>query len=156
LSSPWRLGVIADTHGLLRPEALTALRGCDHILHAGDIGNAAILEALAALAPVTAVRGNNDAGPWAAALPESATLTFGDTTIFLLHDRKQLPSPPPLTQVVIAGHSHRPSVTEEAGVLFLNPGSAGPRRFSLPISLALLTLGGDQPQAELVTLGPNR
>lgn len=98
------------------------------------------------------MRGNNDTGPWATALPETVTLTFGDTTLFLLHDRKQLPAPPPAAQVVIAGHSHRPTVTEESGVLFLNPGSAGPRRFSLPISLALLTLGNDKPHAELITL----
>lgn len=119
---------------------MAALRGCDHILHAGDIGSAEVLDELAALAPVTAVRGNNDTDDWATALPETATVTFGSTTLFLLHDLKQLPPQAPEARVVITGHSHRPVATDAGGILFLNPGSAGPRRFRLPVTVAELTV----------------
>jgi putative phosphoesterase len=149
-----RIGVISDTHGLVRPEALRALRGVEIVVHAGDIGTPDVLEALRALAPVVAVRGNNDRGAWARALPERVTREMNGQRVHVLHDVSEL-SLDPVTAgvaVVIAGHSHRPSMAERDGVLFLNPGSAGPRRFTLPISLATLTLGGGRPRARLITL----
>src|SRR5688572_27956527 len=112
-----RIGLISDTHGLLRPQALAALAGVDRIIHAGDIGNAQILEALASIAPVDAVRGNNDRGPWAQAVPHSLRLAFNGVAIHLLHDLKELKGALPPVQVVIAGHSHKPMVREEDGVL---------------------------------------
>ena len=145
-----RIGLISDTHGLLRPQALAALAGVDRIIHAGDIGNAGILEALAAIAPVDAVRGNNDSGPWAAAIAHSQTLEFGGLRIFLLHDINELKGRMPPVQVVIAGHTHKPLVHEQDGVLRLNPGSAGPRRFSLPISVAELLVDGDKVSARII------
>lgn len=149
-----KIGVIADTHGLLRPEALSALQGCDHILHAGDIGKPEILQTLGQLAPLQVVRGNNDTQPWAAALPERLRLTFGDLTLYLLHDLKELQLDPLRAGVdlVISGHSHKPAQVERDGVLFFNPGSAGPRRFKLPVSLGLLWLDGRSVRSELVTL----
>ena len=150
-----RVGVISDTHGLLRPEAVEALRGSDLILHAGDIGSPAVLEALAAVAPVQAVRGNNDVEPWALAVPETLTLELAGHRIHLLHDAKQL-ALDPLREgiaVLIAGHSHKPLCERREGVLHLNPGSAGPRRFSLPVSVAMLELHADGIECELVTLG---
>ncbi len=135
-----RIGLISDTHGLLRPEALAALAGSDRIVHAGDIGGAHILEALQAIAPVTAVRGNNDIGAWARALPEAATLAAGDIAIHVLHDVNALRGDPDAEgwRVVVAGHSHRPLVQERSAVLYVNPGSAGPRRFTLPVSVGWL------------------
>jgi putative phosphoesterase len=132
-----RIGVIADTHGLLRPEALEFLQGADHILHAGDIGGARILEDLRAIAELSAVRGNNDAGAWAASLPHSLAIDLGAVTIYLIHDRTELRvrPPPDGTCVVISGHSHRPLLESRDGRLFMNPGSAGRRRFKLPISI---------------------
>ena len=149
-----KIGVIADTHGLLRPEALRALQGCDHILHAGDIGKPEILQTLGQLAPLQVVRGNNDTQPWAAALPERLHLTFGDLTLYLLHDLKELQLDPLSAGIdlVISGHSHKPAQVERDGVLFFNPGSAGPRRFKLPVSLGLLWLDGRSVRSELVTL----
>lgn len=137
-----RIGLISDTHGLLRPQALDALRGCDHILHGGDIGGPQLLDALAALAPVTAVRGNNDEGPWAQALDEAVTLRFGAVAVHVVHDLATL-AIDPLAQgvrVVVSGHSHRPGVRESAGVLYVNPGSAGRRRFRLPVALGELVV----------------
>ena len=150
-----RVGVLSDTHGLLRPEAVEALRGSDLILHAGDIGSPALLEALAALAPVQAVRGNNDVEPWAQAVPETLTLELAGHRIHLLHDLKQLALDPPRAgiAVLIAGHSHQPLCERREGVLHLNPGSAGPRRFRLPVSVARLELRADGVAAELVMLG---
>lgn len=150
-----RVGVLSDTHGLLRPEAVEALRGSELILHAGDIGSPALLAALAALAPVQAVRGNNDVEPWAQAVPETRTLQLAGHRIHLLHDVKQLALDPQREgiAVLIAGHSHRPLCERREGVLHLNPGSAGPRRFSLPVSVARLELRADGVAAELVTLG---
>ncbi len=149
-----RVGVIADTHGLLRPQALAFLRGCDAILHAGDIGKPEVLAELGALAPLTAVRGNNDHGPWAAAVPETATVRFDDVAVYVLHDRAELRhAPAPRgTRVVVAGHSHQPLVEERAGVLHLNPGSAGPRRFRLPIAVAELAIDGGDVRARIVEL----
>ena len=136
------VGVISDTHGLLRPEALSALAGSAHILHAGDIGDPAVLEALSRIAPVTAVRGNNDNGPWASKLRETELVHIADTRIYVIHDLAQLDIDPAAQSigVVIAGHSHRPTQRIEDGVLYLNPGSAGPRRFKLPVTLARLAL----------------
>ncbi len=144
LSGNVNVGVISDTHGLLRPEALSALAGSCHILHAGDIGDAAVLEELGRLAPVTAVRGNNDKGPWADKLRETELLEIAGTRIYVIHDLAQLDIDPAAEGigVVIAGHSHKPAQRMEGGVLYLNPGSAGPRRFNLPVTVARLALPG--------------
>jgi uncharacterized protein len=133
------LGIVSDTHGLLRDELLAALQGVDLILHAGDIGSRATLEGLQALAPVLAVRGNVD-GSWAAALPETAVAEVGACSLYLLHDLQCLDLDPAAAgfQAVISGHTHQPAIYQRQGVLYLNPGSAGPRRFSLPITSALL------------------
>ena len=149
-----RIGVISDTHGLLRPEAVRALRGSALIVHAGDIGTPAVLEALRAIAPVVAVRGNNDQGSWARALRETETVDVAGARLHVVHDVKELALDPAAAgvDVVIAGHSHKPAITLRDGVLFLNPGSAGPRRFTLPVSVATLALGGPKPRARLVTL----
>lgn len=137
-----RIGLISDTHGLLRPEALAFLRGCEHIVHGGDIGDARILEALAAIAPLTAVRGNNDRDAWAEVMPEMALIELGGVRLYAIHDLAQLDIDPVAAgiRVVVAGHSHRPRVEERDGVLYVNPGSAGPRRFRLPISAAELKI----------------
>lgn len=149
------IGLISDTHGLLRPEALAALQGCAHILHAGDIGDPRVLEELRRLAPVTAVCGNNDVEAWAAAIAETATLELGGRRLYLLHDRKALDFDPAARgiAVVISGHSHRPGVETRTGVLYVNPGSAGPRRFRLPVSVGRLRLGADGLRAEILPLG---
>src|SRR5262245_52735397 len=145
------VGVIADTHGLLRPEAVAALRGVDMIVHAGDIGSAAIL---AELGPVVAVRGNNDRDRWAAAIPEIATAEIAGARLYVIHDLKTLSGDPAKlgADVIISGHSHQPRVLQQSGYMLLNPGSAGPRRFSLPISVARLHLGSAAPRAEIVEL----
>jgi uncharacterized protein len=150
------IGIISDTHGLLRPEALDALRGVNHILHAGDVGDPAILDALRALAPVTAIRGNIDAGGPCSHLPETEVVTLHSQTFYMLHDRQALDLDPSAAgfAAVISGHSHRPLIEWRHGVLYMNPGSAGPRRFSLPISLGLLTIRGASLEPELVTLRP--
>jgi uncharacterized protein len=149
-----RVGVISDTHGLLRPEARAALAGVDHIVHAGDIGDPAILEALAAIAPVTAVRGNNDHGPWAAALPESAVLELDGHVLYVLHDAGQLDLDPAVAgfAAVIAGHSHRPLCEPRGPVLYFNPGSAGPRRFRLPIAVGHLHVDARGVRGEIQLL----
>lgn len=148
------VGVISDTHGLLRPEALEALKGVDLILHAGDIGNSQVLEALQFIAPVIAVRGNNDKGEWAAELPECKVMEIETVNIYMLHDVKEINLNPVSKgfQVVVSGHSHKPSVEERRGVLYVNPGSAGPRRFSLPVSVARLRINGESVIAELIKL----
>jgi putative phosphoesterase len=148
------LGVISDTHGLVRPEALAALAGVERIVHAGDIGAPDVLDALGRIAPVTAVRGNNDRERWAADIPETDVLEIGDVSLYVLHDLHELDLDPRAAgfAAVIAGHSHQPRMEERDGVLYLNPGSAGPRRFKLPISLARLTVTGGRLRAELVTL----
>lgn len=155
MSTPaYELGLISDTHGLLRPEALAALRGCDAILHAGDIGDPAILTALAELAPVTAVRGNNDRDACYEAIPETVTAAFGGVRLHLLHDLKTLALNPSEAgiRIVVSGHSHRPAITERDGVLYINPGSAGPRRFSLPISVGRVQIVSGEVAAEWVEL----
>jgi putative phosphoesterase len=148
------VGVISDTHGLLRPEALAALAGVERIVHAGDIGSPDVLAALERIAPVAAVRGNNDREAWAAGIPETEVVEVGDVSLYVLHDLHELDLDPGAAgfAAVIAGHSHQPRVEERAGVLYLNPGSAGPRRFKLPISVARLTVTGPRVQATLVTL----
>jgi uncharacterized protein len=149
-----RVGLISDTHGLLRAEAVRFLLGCDHIVHAGDIGKASVLEELATIAPVTAIRGNNDNGGWAAALPEAQSLRLGGVSIFVLHDFKELPihRPPHDVQVVVCGHSHKPQVLRQpSGVLVVNPGSAGPRRFKLPVTAADLVIPDDEAFAARIT-----
>jgi putative phosphoesterase len=151
-----RIGLISDTHGLLRPEALDALHGSDHIIHAGDIGDAAILERLRALAPLTAVRGNNDEGPAWKQVPETASVELGGVRIHLLHDLKELALDLAAAgiRVVVAGHSHRPLHQERGGVHYVNPGSAGPRRFSLPVSCGRLLIRGGRIEVELLPLLP--
>ena len=148
------LGVISDTHGLVRPEALKALAGVERIVHAGDIGTPEVLEVLERVAPVTAVRGNNDRGAWAKAIPETEVLELGGVSLYLLHDLHELDLEPRAAgfAAVISGHSHQPKLDERDGVLYLNPGSAGPRRFKLPISLAKLTIDKRRVSAKLVTL----
>ncbi|MFO1079693.1 MAG: metallophosphoesterase family protein [Reyranellaceae bacterium] len=138
-----KLGVISDTHGLLRPEALAALAGVDHILHAGDIGRPEVIVGLQALAPVTAVRGNVDQGAWAAAFPATTRVRLGGRSILLLHSLAELDLDPVAAGIdlVVSGHSHRPKVEAIGPVLYLNPGSAGPRRFRLPVALATLVIG---------------
>jgi len=149
-----RIGLISDTHGLLRPEAVAALQGCAQIIHAGDIGKPQMLDALRVIAPLEAIRGNIDTADWAQVLPERLDLRIGGLTLHVLHDLKQLDIDPLAAgvDVVIAGHSHKPKVERRDGVLYVNPGSAGPRRFSLPISLALLELNDGQAQVELISL----
>jgi putative phosphoesterase len=149
-----RIGLISDTHGLLRPEALAFLRGSDHIVHAGDIGRAAVLQELATLAPVTAVRGNNDREPWAKAVRETEVLKVGEVLIYVLHDLAELDLDPAAAgfRCVVSGHSHRPAVEEREGVLYVNPGSSGPRRFKLPIAVAELQIEGASVAARLVGL----
>ncbi len=146
--------MISDTHGLLRPEAVDALEGSDLIVHAGDVGSAEVLEALSALAPVHAVRGNNDRGDWAERLPESAEIEVGGAWLYVLHGDRELELDPGAAgfAAVIRGHSHQPHLEECDGVIFLNPGSAGPRRFKLPVSLARLVVRNGAVRAELVTL----
>lgn len=150
-----RIGVISDTHGLLRPEALAALEGCARIIHAGDIGKPQLLEALERIAPLEVIRGNVDTGDWATALPDRLELDLGGVRVIVLHDLKELECDPAALGIglVISGHSHKPRVEQRGEVLYLNPGSAGPRRFKLPISLALLDVEGGRMEVELVTLG---
>ena len=157
MSAP-QLGLISDTHGLLRPQAVDALKGCVHIIHAGDIGrhgdHANILDELACIAPVTAVRGNNDHGAWADALPETAQFEFGSIRIHVLHILGELGIDPAAAgvRVVVSGHSHQPKLESRDGVLYVNPGSAGPRRFRLPVCVGRLWVAGGEPRAELIEL----
>lgn len=134
--------MIADTHGLVRPEALAALEGVAAIVHAGDVGGAHVLEALAAIAPVTVVRGNNDDDAFGLTLPERVTVELGGVRVHVVHERADVAIDPAResVRVVVVGHSHRPAIEEAGGVLWLNPGSAGPRRFSLPITVARLVV----------------
>jgi putative phosphoesterase len=151
---PIRVGLISDTHGLLRPEATSFLDGCDHIVHAGDIGHSGILEELRSLAPLTVVRGNNDKGAWADALRESEWLSLGALAVYVIHDISELTLDAESAgiRVVISGHSHKPSVEERGRVLYVNPGSAGPRRFNLPIAIGELWVGGRSVSARVVEL----
>ncbi|GGH16202.1 metallophosphoesterase family protein [Silvibacterium dinghuense] len=150
-----RIGVISDTHGLLRPEAVAALQGVDAILHAGDVGDPAILDALAAIAPVTTIRGNIDRKGSCAELPAIELVEMGGTSIYMLHDRQELDLDPVAAGIaaVISGHSHQPLIEWKKDVLYFNPGSAGPRRFSLPISLGILEIKDGRLEPRLITLG---
>ncbi|HVJ59167.1 MAG TPA: metallophosphoesterase family protein [Burkholderiaceae bacterium] len=150
-----RIALISDTHGLLRPEALDFVRSADHIVHAGDICDPAILEALAAIAPLTAVRGNNDHGAWAERLPATALLPLGDVLLYAIHDLAEIDLDPPAAGVhaVVSGHSHKPLVRTRDGVVYVNPGSAGPRRFKLPISVGESLVADGAVTARTVTLG---
>ena len=149
--SPIRVGLISDTHGLLRPEALAALADSDLLVHAGDIGGAAILTRLSTIARVTAVRGNNDRGSWAERLNQSELFKVGDVCLYAIHDLAELDIEPQAAgvRVVVSGHSHQPRVEERDGVLYVNPGSAGPRRFRLPISIGELIIDGTRVEARL-------
>jgi len=143
------LGVISDTHGLIRPQALELLAGCERIVHAGDVGKPGVLAELGKIAPVIAVRGNNDRGDWAKSLAETEVMEFAGLYLYVLHDLHELDLDPAAAgfRVVISGHSHRPEISHRDAVLYLNPGSAGPRRFKLPVSLALLEVTGGEPAA---------
>ena len=152
--NPKTIGLISDTHGLLRPQALRALEGSDLIIHAGDVGDPEILEALKTLAPVFAVRGNVDTDPWAQALPETEVIEMDRATIYVLHDVHALGLDPAAAgfQIVVSGHSHKPARTERDGVLFLNPGSAGPRRFDLPVTIARLDMSQKPWRVDFIDL----
>lgn len=148
------VGLISDTHGLLRAEAVRALKGSDFIIHAGDVGKPAVLRELSSLAPVTAVRGNVDRGSWASSLPETGVLSVGATLIYVLHDIDELSLDPAAAgfHAVVFGHSHHPEQRQRDGVLLVNPGSAGPRRFGLPITVGRLRVAGTRITADLIGL----
>jgi putative phosphoesterase len=148
------IGIISDTHGLVRPEAIDALRGSDLIVHAGDVGDAQVLKELRVIAPTRAVRGNVDTDPWARVLPETDVVEIASVRLYVLHDRSRLRVEPESAgfAAVIFGHSHRPGAETRDGVLYLNPGSAGPRRFSLPITVARLRIDGTALSHEIIPL----
>jgi len=152
-----RIGVISDTHGLLRPEALAALRGSDYIIHEGDVGDPAILDKLAKIAPVTAVRGNVDHGAWAQKIPATNVLDIGEVSIYVLHSLQELDVNPGAANfaAVISGHSHIPKQEMKNRVLYFNPGSAGPRRFKLPVSVGRLTIENNKIDARILLLETN-
>ena len=149
-----RIGLISDTHGLVRDEALSALEGCRHIIHAGDIDTPEVLVKLRKLAPVTVVRGNNDRGAWAESIPAFEVVEFGAVSIYVRHDESELDIDPVAARfrVMVFGHSHKPVVESRDGVLFVNPGSAGPRRFKLPIAVGELLISGDRVDARIIQL----
>jgi putative phosphoesterase len=150
------IGVISDTHGLVRPEALAALAGVAQVVHAGDVGDAAVLEALSRIAPVTAVRGNNDHGAWADRLPERATLAVAGIRVLVVHEHSGVRAADVAGfDVLVSGHSHRPRIGSHGGVLHVNPGSAGPRRFTLPIAVARLEVADGRVEARIVELTPS-
>lgn len=153
-----RIGLVSDTHGLLRAEARAFLTGCDYIIHGGDVGAAAVLEDLEALAPLIAVRGNNDDGPWADNLRETELVRLGGVFVYVIHDLAQLALDPTALGIraVISGHSHKPLIDERAGVLYINPGSCGPKRFKLPVSIGELLVDGSQVRARIVDLAAMR
>jgi hypothetical protein len=146
-----RIGLISDTHGLMRPQALTALAGVSHILHAGDIGSPEILEQLRTIAPVTAVRGNNDKGSWAMRIAEHEVLQVDGKSLYVLHDLNELDVDPSAAgfSVVVTGHSHKPAISRKGDVLYVNPGSAGPRRFKLPVTVGTLVMEHGAVRAEI-------
>jgi putative phosphoesterase len=149
------VGIISDTHGLLRPEAVDALRGAEHILHAGDVGDAFILDQLGKIAPVTAIRGNVDRGGRCGRLPETELVELDGQSLYMLHDRTALDLDPVAAGItaVISGHSHHPAIEWVKGVLYFNPGSAGPRRFSLPVSVGFLEISESGIEPRLLTIG---
>jgi uncharacterized protein len=152
--SELRVGLLSDTHGLLRAEARAFLSGCDYIIHGGDVGAAAVLEDLEALAPLIAVRGNNDDQPWADHLRDTELIRLGGVFVYVIHDLAQLDIDPAALGIraVISGHSHRPLIDERAGILYINPGSCGPKRFKLPVSIGELLVEGSNVRARLVEL----
>ncbi|TDV60328.1 metallophosphoesterase family protein [Pseudomonas sp. LP_7_YM] len=152
-----KVGLISDTHGLLRPQALEALRDCDYLIHGGDIGKPGILDTLKQIAPLTVVRGNNDTDDaWAADVPSEAVLRVGLVGIYVAHILADVPDTlPPDVRVVVTGHSHKPLQQTRHGMLFINPGSAGPRRFKLPISVGILHIDGLDIRGELIELQPD-
>jgi uncharacterized protein len=152
--NPQRIGLISDTHGLMRPEALAALRDSDLLIHAGDIGKPEVIVALRKIAPLVAIKGNNDTGPWARRLPDIKKITAGNMKLYVIHNVNELDFDPASRgfRVVIAGHSHKPVIQMKDNVLFVNPGSAGPRRFKLPICVARLTIQGKSVEAEIIEL----
>jgi len=146
----FRIGIISDTHGLLRPAAERRLAGVDHIVHAGDIGDPEIVDALRRIAPVTAIRGNVDSGEWARDYPETTRVSLAGKSVYVLHDLKTLRMEPhAAVDVIVSGHSHLPKIETMGSVLYINPGSAGPRRFKLPITLAILELLSDGLRSEI-------
>jgi putative phosphoesterase len=149
-----RVGLVSDTHGLIRPEALDALRDSDLIIHSGDVGNPAVLDALRALAPVRAIRGNNDKGTWACGLPTFDVVEVGNHAIYVLHNLAELDLDPAAAgfTAVVSGHSHKPAIEERGKIIFVNPGSAGPRRFTLPVTVATLALRSRRCEARIVEL----
>jgi uncharacterized protein len=148
------VGIISDTHGLVRPEAVRALKGSELLIHAGDIGNPQVIEQLHEIAPTFVVRGNNDRGAWAADLPVTQVVEVGELLFYVLHEISQLDVDPAVAgfAAVVSGHSHQPSIQFRDGVLYLNPGSAGPRRFSLPVAVARVHVSGRQMRPEIVEL----
>ncbi len=152
------IGVISDTHGLLRPEAFSALQGSDLIIHAGDVGRLEVIEQLKAIAPVTAIRGNIDKAAWADQFPETEVVQVNDTLIYVLHNLKELDldSNAAGFRVVVSGHSHQSKIEEKDGTLYVNPGSAGPRRFKLPIAVGRLTISGESVRSEILPLDISR
>ena len=153
-----RVGLISDTHGLLRPEARAFLMGCDYIVHGGDVGGADILDDLAAIAPLIAVRGNNDTGPWAARLPPTELVRVGSVFFYVIHNLEELDIDPTAAgvRVIVSGHSHKPMIEERDQVLYVNPGSSGPRRFKLPISVGEIIVSGSAVRARIVDLPASR
>jgi hypothetical protein len=153
-----RIGIISDTHGLLRPEAMNQLAGADHIIHAGDIGAPQVIEGLRRIAPTTAIRGNIDAGEWAKDYPDTALVVLGGRAFYVLHNLKEIKLDPAASgfDVVVSGHSHRPKIETKNSVLYVNPGSAGPRRFMLPIALAILTLSDGALLPRILEIAPYR
>jgi hypothetical protein len=152
--SDLRVGLVSDTHGLLRPEARAFLVGCDYIVHGGDVGDPAILDELASMAPLIAVRGNNDKEPWGARLAETELIRIGNIFVYIIHNLEELDIDPVAidVRVVISGHSHKPKVERRDGVVYVNPGSCGPKRFKLPISVGELRVSGSAVEARTVEL----
>jgi putative phosphoesterase len=148
------IGLISDTHGLLRPQAIAALAGVDLIIHAGDIGKPVVLTELKKIAPVAAIKGNNDTGDWAARLPECRSVRVGQHRLYVIHNVHELGFDPASRKfrVVVSGHSHKPAVVEKDGVLFVNPGSPGPRRFKLPVAVGKIFVAGPNVRAEIIEL----
>jgi putative phosphoesterase len=151
-----RIGIISDTHGLLRPEAIKQLAGADHIIHAGDIGGPEVIEGLRRIAPTTAIRGNIDTGEWAKDYPDSELVILGGRALYVLHNLKEIKLDPAASRfdVIISGHSHRPKIETKNRVLYVNPGSAGPRRFKLPIAVAIIALSDGLIVPRILEIAP--
>jgi len=157
-SDDLRVGIISDTHGLFRPEARAFLLGCEYIIHGGDIGRPEILEELAAMAPLIAVRGNNDTQPWAARLRATELMRVGNVFVYVIHNLAELDIDPGAAgvRVVVSGHSHQPTLEDRAGIMYVNPGSCGPRRFKLPVCAGEIMVSGSAVKARIVDLSAGR